>query len=240
MDGRQDERRLIYEQEAGAAVVPEQVEEQFMTADLYPHGPLVIGEGESERIIIDALVWVMQAAPTPSDSMISKATGALPGAQPVRATPPVRLGGLHRRHNEGRTAEHIATIPEATLPKENVLLASGSLEEDNFDAPELIGAACHLAATPPEGRTAVALTLTAETLLASHADRCSRVSGKPPDIADTLISMTRNPEYGNVSKPELAEEIARRVALRCMPSTVRMRLAPSAGSSRSFASSPKD
>ena len=73
--------------------------------------------------------------------------------------------------NEGRMAEHIATIPEATLPTENVLLASGSLEEDNFDAQELIDAACHLAANPPEGRTAVALTLTAEMLLASHAEQ---------------------------------------------------------------------
>jgi hypothetical protein len=172
MDGRQDERRLIYEQGAGAALVPEQVKEHLIAAELYPHGPLAVGEGESERIIVDALVW-MRGGTNAFAFHDLEGDGS---AARVHS-----LYELLRRYasvafivvdNEGKMAEHVATIPEATLPKENVLLARGSLEEDNFDTQELIDAACHLAANPPEGRTAVALTLTAETLLASHADRC--------------------------------------------------------------------
>ena len=216
MDGRQDERRLLYDQGAGAAVVPEQVKEHLMAVELYPHGPLVVGEGESERIIIDALVWVMRGGTNAFAFHDLEGEGS---AARVHS-----LYELLRSYasaafivvdDEGRMAEHIATIPTATLPKENVLLASTSLEGDNFEAHELIDAARAVAANPPEGRTAVALTLTAEQLAAVHADRFSRVLGKPPGIAETLISMARNPEHGaaNMLKTELAEELARRVAL---------------------------
>jgi hypothetical protein len=216
MDGRQDERRQLYELGAGAAATSDEVKEHLIATELYPAGPLVVGEGESERIIIDALVYIMGGGTSAFGFHDLNGDGA---AARVRG-----FSQLFSRYasatfvvvdNEGNMAEELAKIPEATLPKENVLLASSSLEGDNFDAQELIDAARALAANPPEGRAAVVLTLTAEELRACHADRSSRVAGNPPGIAETLISMARNPEHGaaNMLKTELAEELARRVAL---------------------------
>ncbi len=56
MDGRQDERAEVYERGPGSEWSGADVVGALQKADLYPHGVHVVHEGDSEQIVIEALL----------------------------------------------------------------------------------------------------------------------------------------------------------------------------------------
>ncbi len=59
MDGRQRERARLYERGPAAPFEPAEVKAELETVELYPHGVHVVGEGASERIIVETLVGTL-------------------------------------------------------------------------------------------------------------------------------------------------------------------------------------
>jgi hypothetical protein len=56
LDGRHADRMALYDHGPGSDVLPDKLKRELIAVELYPHGPVVVGEGDSERIVIDWLV----------------------------------------------------------------------------------------------------------------------------------------------------------------------------------------
>jgi hypothetical protein len=213
LDGRQADRMALYERGPALRVMDEDLKRELISIELYPHGPLVIGEGASERIIID---WLLQALLGLRGAFrfhdLEGGGGAIRISQLLDSFEGYPTEAFVVADNEGDTKRYVTVaIAGGKIDEDNVLLAEDSIEHDNFTLTELIEVAQELAAHPPEGREAVSFELTVDRLREEHASRRDRRPRDRPGIADTLLDLIERPEYGTVriSKPELAEGLAR-------------------------------
>jgi hypothetical protein len=214
MDGRQAQRFALYDNGFTLHAITDALKRELIENELYPHGPAVIGEGPSERIIVD---WLVQELLGLRGAIEFHELG---GSGEARRVP--RLVEILDRYapeafvivdNEGDMARYVdKAVTDGKLKRDNVLLADDSLEQSNFTTAELIQVAADIAANPPpDGRAAATLALTPEELEAKHAERRSRIHRDQPGLADTLLVLAEQPDHGcvRIDKPELAEGLAK-------------------------------
>jgi hypothetical protein len=216
LDGRQAERMALYEHGPGTPVLDDALKRELIAIELYPHGPLVVGEGPCEQIIID---WLLQTLVGLRGAFrfhdLEGSGGAVRLSQLLDSFEDYPAEVFVVVDNEGDADRYVkAALNDGRIHEENVLMAEDSLEHDNFTPGELIDAAARLASSPPPDREAVRIDLSAEQLLAEHADRRERIKRHKPGIADTLLMLIQRPEHGpvRISKPEFAEALAERLA----------------------------
>lgn len=216
LDSRQEDRAKLYRDGPGArARGPEHAKAELVALELYPHGPLVIGEGPSEAIIIE---WLVIAAGGVGSNAFTFHN--LEGVGNVGRLE--RLYELLESYaaaafvvidDEGETSEYLKRATAAgKIDPSNILLSQHSLEEQNFTAEELIVVTRELAANPPDGRAAVELAVSADALVAEYARRRERArTGDTPGMADVLLDLAEEPEHGcaRISKTELADALGR-------------------------------
>lgn len=212
-DGRYVERMALYERGPSPTFVPQEIKAELIATELFPAGPIVIGEGKTEGIVIDLLAQFFlrrrgqftfhDLGGSGSAAQLRRLLGTL---QPY--APQLYLVV----DNEGEMATYVAELlADGRLQAKHLLLADDSFEHDNFTPQELIDAVAELGRNPPdEGRNIAELRLTAEQLEAEHTRRRDERPRSPPGIAETLLKMARRDEHGsvNVSKRELARTLA--------------------------------
>ncbi|HEX3688165.1 MAG TPA: hypothetical protein VHV28_00625 [Solirubrobacteraceae bacterium] len=213
LDGRQLDRMALYDHGPGSEVLGDKLKRELIAVDLYPSGPIVVGEGDSERIIIDWLVLHLVGLRNAFEFYDLEGDGGAKRIGPlVEALKHYAPEAFVVVDDEGEMARYVERlVADDKLSPEHVLLASDSLEGDNFTDDELILTVAEIAAHPPDGRVASALRLTAEELRTAHNKRREAAQKDKPGIAKTLLTMARSDEHGNVnvSKRELAEGLAR-------------------------------
>ena len=184
---------------------------------LYPHSVHVIFEGESERRLVEGVVATLLGQRYVEYLVMTdlKGVGSARRIETlVGAVAEYALAAVLLVDDEGdMRAETEKLIASGALDQEDVLLASTSLEEDNFSDDELVEIAVALAADPPdEARTSVTLSFTGEELRAYHDDRVERSSrGDTPGLADSLQKLGLARDDARFSKPELADAILARL-----------------------------
>lgn len=213
-DGRQAQRFALYDSGFALHTMTDALKRELIENELYPHGPAVIGEGPSERIIVD---WLVQELLGLRGAIEFHELGGSGAAKRM----PLLVEILEQYvveaflivDNEGDMARYVdKAVSDGKLARENVLRADDSLEQSNFTPAELIQVAADIAADPPsDGRAAATLALTPEELVAKHDDRRSRIRDNKPGLADTMLMLAEQPDHGSVrlSKPELAEGLAK-------------------------------
>lgn len=213
-DGRQAQRFALYDNGFALHTMTDALKRELIENELYPHGPAVIGEGPSERIIVD---WLVQELLGLRGAIEFHELG---GSGEAKRVP--RLVEILDQYaaeaflivdNEGDMARYVdKAVTDGKLDRENVLLADDSLEQSNFTPAELIQVAMEIAAhPPPDGRATATLALTPEELVAKHSERRSRIHHDKPGLADTLLILAEQPDHGcvRVDKLELAEGLAK-------------------------------
>jgi hypothetical protein len=134
-DSRQVERFELYDRGPAAPWTTEGVKERLESAELYPPGVFVIGEGESELIVVERLTEGLldRHLVRELEFFDLRGSGAARHVVPLLQS----LSGYARRavaivDNEGQMARYIETaIKNGDIDEENVLLSRSSLEEDN-------------------------------------------------------------------------------------------------------------
>lgn len=202
----------LYDHGPGSDVLPDKLKRELIAAELYPHGPVVVGEGDSERIIVDWLVQRLLGLPNAFEFHDLEGSGAAKRiARLVESFESYATGAFVVVDNEGEMSRYLqGLIAKDKIDERDVLLAKDSLEHDNFTFEELIATVATIGANPPAGRAASQLQLTTEQLAACHKERRGNARHNKPGVADTLLMMVRRDEHGNVtlSKSELAEGLA--------------------------------
>ncbi|HEX3679022.1 MAG TPA: hypothetical protein VHU90_04810, partial [Galbitalea sp.] len=172
-----------------------------------------VGEGISEQIITDWLVQVLLYRRNAFEFYDLEGDGAAKRISAlVTALNPYAPHAFLIVDNEGEMARYAEKlVADGKLPAEHLLLATDSLEGDNFTVEELIETVAAIGADPPDGREPATLALTPEELCSEHQKRRDKARKHKPGLADTLLNMARNPARGaiNATKPELAEGLAR-------------------------------
>jgi hypothetical protein len=217
MDGRQHERARLYERGPAAPFEPAEVKAELETAELYPHGVHVVGEGASERLVVETLVGSLLGWGAVEDELTFSDLGGSGAAARIEEL--VRTLSAYSRRTvvivdrEGLMAEYLnGAVKRGTIEREDVLLFDDSLEASNASAAELVELARNLAANPPLGREPAELRLDPDSLEKHHADRRMRApKGGKPGLAESLIDLARREEHGSVEldKLELVEALAR-------------------------------
>lgn len=177
LDGRQPERALLYERGPGAAWSSEEIKEQLLMADLYPHGVHVIGEGASEQIVVEHLVDALVGSAALSEVAFYdlEGSGSAANVEPLSRA----LGGYAVRclvivDSEGQMADYLKTsIEQGKLEADDILLFDDSLEAANATPAELIELALRIGS---ELNEPITFELTADELNEYHAGRLSRIS----------------------------------------------------------------
>ena len=212
LDGQQAERAALYDHGPDSEVRPDKLKRELIAAELYPRGPIVVGEGISERIIIDWLVQRLLGLRNAFEFYDLEGDGAAKRiASLVGALKHYAPEAFVVVDDEGEMAHYVGRlVADGQLSADHVLLATDSLEGDNFTVDELIVTVAEIGANPPDGRDPSTLRLTAEQLRTAHKKRRETAQGNKPGVAKTLLNMARNDEHGsvNVSKKELAEGLA--------------------------------
>jgi hypothetical protein len=173
---------------------------------LYPHLVHLVVEGESEKLLFEALVSAYGFEPSERGVSISIFRGV--GKSDLRAEL-LRAAHAHTRFpilvsdREGGIEREVEALQrEGLLVEDTTFLWKESLEADNFSHAELARLAKNVARS--KGAT---LRLTGKALREAHEARSKRV---PVGLGRVLLSLARSPEHGSVqiSKLELAAEMA--------------------------------
>jgi len=215
LDGRQPERASLYHRGPGAPWTPEEIKEQLLAAELYPHGVHLIGEGESEQIVVERLVEATLGPGALTDLAFYDlgGSGSATQVEPLsQAFAGYAVRCLVIVDSEGQMADYLRVAIEAgQLEGADVLLFPDSLEAANAGSAELIDLARELGRRMPDGQDPVEFELTSEELDEHHADRLSRSARKnPPGKADTLLSLVHRRTEGrlNIDKLDFVESLA--------------------------------
>lgn len=183
--------------------------------DLYPHQVHVFVEGESEVVVLTALL-------EPSLGSIADAG--------VQLTNLRGIGNIHDRHREvfegfanySRAAVLIADregdiahyvdglIRERLINPEGVFVWERNLEEDNFTDAELVAAIRAVASE----RGAALRRLSGASVRRSFDERRALLGVRgPATYVEELLRLAAHPEHGSVrvSKPEMAAELVRQL-----------------------------
>jgi hypothetical protein len=215
LDGRQPERGALYDRGPGAPWASEEIKQQLLAAELYPHGVHVIGEGQSEQIVVERLVELLLGP----DALTEVAFYDLEGSGSATQVEPLSqaLAGYAVRclvivDAEGQMAEYISAAVEAgKLDRADVLLSPDSLEPANASSQELVDLAKEMGRHMPDGQDPVEFELTADELDEYHADRLARSPRKnAPGKADSLIRLVRRRTEGqlDIDKLDFIESFA--------------------------------
>ncbi len=139
LDGRQLDRMALYDHGPGSEVLPDKLKRELITVDLYPSGPIVVGEGDSERIIIDWLVQYLLVLRNAFEFYDLEGDGAAKRIGPlVEALKQYAPQAFVVVDDEGEMARYVERlVADDKLNPEHVLLAADSLEGDNFTDDEL-------------------------------------------------------------------------------------------------------
>ncbi len=214
-DSRQVERFELYDRGPAAPWTREEVKDRLESAELYPQGVYVIGEGESEQIVVERLTEQLLGRHLVRELEFFdlRGSGAARHAAPLLQS----LSGYARRavaivDNEGQMARYIETaIKNGDIDAENVLLSPNSLEQDNATSAELIALAERVAASPPLGREPVTFALDQKELEDFHYDHHGRSASKNKrGMAASLIALLEKKTDGRLrlEKRELVEAMA--------------------------------
>jgi hypothetical protein len=219
MDGRQDERSALYERGPGASWSPAEIKEQLLAAELYPHGVHVIGEGPSERIVVE---WIVEALVGPRllDDLAFHDLGGSGSAAHVEPLAQALRGYAVNCvlivDREGQMADYLGTaIADGRLGANDVLLFDDSLEASNATSEEMVGIAHAIGRATAEGEPPIEFELTAAELDGYHEDRISRSPRQnPPGKADSLIVLVRRKTEQRLSidKLDFVESLGRMIA----------------------------
>ncbi len=215
MDSRQVERFELYDRGPATPWTRAEVKERLESAELYPPGVHVIGEGESELIVVERLTEGLLDRRAVRELEFFD----LRGAGAAHETPRLlRSFSEYARRavaivdNEGQMARYIETaIKNDEIDADNVLLSRDSLEQDNTTLDELIALAQRVAANPPPGREPVTFDLKPKELEDFHADHRQRSSpNHKRGIAASLIALLEKKTDGclRLDKLELVEALA--------------------------------
>jgi hypothetical protein len=217
VDGRQSERAALFAHGPAARIGPEQLKEELLAAELYPHGVETIVEGQTEIAIIDAIVGGL-LGPV---GLAEVGYFDLEGVGAAKMVVPLVAGftayavrTLVVVDREGRMGSYVDRMIEAgTVEAQDVCLWRESLEADNSTPAELIELAATLLASPGEGVSPVELSLSAEELVRSHSDRNE---GRPPagqiGLAEVLVALVAaHDPPARLRKPELARALGLRM-----------------------------
>lgn len=216
MDGRQPEREALYRHGPAAPFTLGEIRDELASVELYPHAVQVLGEGESEQIVVERVVGAVMGRPGLERMGFFDlgGSGAAEHVTPLATSfSSLVLRVLVVVDREGQMAEYVETsIERGELDADDVLMFKGSLEEANATAEELIELAVEIGRNPPPGVEPVELELDAATLKATHEDRLSRLPPKSdrPSLVDTLIRLAGRQEYGalRLDKLDIAEALA--------------------------------
>jgi hypothetical protein len=179
----------------------------------------VVGEGASERIVVERLVGGLLGWGAVEDELTFSDLGGVGAAARIEELVQT-LSAYTRRavvivDKEGLMAEYLnGAVGRGTVGREDLLLFDDSLEASNATAAELVDLAREIAANPPPGREPAELRLDPDTLETHHADRRDRApKGGQPGLAESLIDLARREEHGSVEldKLELVEALARMI-----------------------------
>jgi len=216
MDGRQDERAEVYERGPGSEWSGADVVGALQKADLYPHGVHVVHEGDSEQIVIEALLASLLGAGMLEEVNFTDLGGA--GNTGVVADLVGSLDGYARRvvvvlDSEARAREHVqALIASGGLPAADVLLFDTSLEEANATDDELAAIATELAT-----EHGVSIDIAGKELRDFHEERAQRARQRGteiPGLASSLVQVVSKQTAGawHVRKRDLVERLASKLA----------------------------
>jgi hypothetical protein len=219
MDGRQLERAELYRLGPAPRPTVSGVKRRLADLDLFSAGVLVIGEGPSEQIAVDGLVSEI-VGPSALNELRHHDLGGSGGAVRIRGLletfGDAVLASFLVVDREGRMGEYVqAAIKSGAVPADDVMLWNDSLEAANASPRELIGLVAQIGRAPVEAEGAPArepaeLHLTVEDLEKYHHDRCERAhKNDMPGLADSLLTLARREEHGNVvvEKLDLAQAL---------------------------------
>ncbi len=217
MDGRQAERRALFDHGPAAAIGREELKAELLSAELYPHGVEAIVEGPSEIRIIETIVGSLLGPAGLGETGFFDLEGV--GAAKQVAPLAESLGAYAIRtlvvvDREGRMGSYVEQmIDREEIEPEDVCLWENDLESDNSSPSELIELAAEIVASPVEDVPAVELSISAEELVAAQAKRNQgRSAKKQAGIAEVLVSLIDGHDPpARLRKPELAEALGVRI-----------------------------
>lgn len=215
LDGRQQERAALYERGPGAPWSADDLKQELLGTELYPHGVHVIGEGPSEQIMLEAIVTALVGPRLLGEIGFYDlgGSGAAAHVEPLsRALGDYAVRCVVIVDREGQMAEYLQTaIENGRLDREDVCLFDDSLEASNASSAELIEVARSIGRDIPPGEEPVEFDLTPEELDAHHADRVARLPrNAPAGKADSLIILVRRETDGRLEIDKL--DFVRRLA----------------------------
>ena len=208
LDGRQPERFALWDHGPAADWSPQEVKDELLSAELYPHGIHVLGEGESEGIVVERLVTAALGRRGLADVNFYDlgGSGSAAHVEPLaKALGDYAVRALVIVDREGQMAEYLKTaIERGTLRQEDLLLFDDSLEASNAATQELIDLAREIGLRPEAEEERVHLHLEPEELERYHADRRKRSSkNDKPGLADSLIRLARRKTEGRLEIDKL-------------------------------------
>ena len=197
----------------------DEVKQELLGAELYPHGVHVIGEGPSEQIMLEAIVTALVGPRLLGEIGFYDlgGSGAAAHVAPLsRALGDYAVRCLVIVDREGQMAEYLKTaIEDGRLEAEDVCLFDDSLEASNASSAELIAVARAIGRDRPLGEDPVEFDLTPEELDAYHADRLTRLPrNAPAGKADSLIVLVRRKTDGRleIDKPDFVRRLSATIA----------------------------
>jgi hypothetical protein len=216
-DGRQPERAVLYERGPAGPTSRLQLRDELVDAGLYPHAVHLVGEGDSEKVMVCRLVEGLLGRQY-ADEIGFTDLGGSGSASRLNTM----VGGFTTYaqrtvvivDSEGDMASYVAGLTRGgELPDEDVLLFEANLEESNFTAAEMLEVLVRRAAASSDGLPAVDLDLPLDTVLAEYGK--PRGSGRDePGLAGTMLKLAEHPQYGGpfrISKPAFAQALADRM-----------------------------
>lgn len=217
LDGRQRERAALYDRGPATRTSRSQLRAELEEIGLYPHAVHVVGEGQSEKDIVQRLVEGLLGSQWADEVGFTDLGGS---GSASRLSTMVSGFTTYAQHtvvivdSEGEMAQYVTgLIRSGKLPEEDVLRFKANLEESNFSPEEMLQVLVKLAASPAGGRPPVALTLTLNDVLTVHKERCQKTRDKP-GLAGTFLKLAEDPKYGGpvtISKPDFARALADRI-----------------------------
>jgi hypothetical protein len=216
-DGRQIERGTLYDRGPGAPWSREEIKSELLTAELYPHGVHIIGEGPCEWIVTKLLIEYIigPAALKEVEFLDLGGSGAAKYVSPLsRALGDYAIKAFVIVDREGKMAEYLqGAVKRKEIDAADVLLFGDSLEASNLSPGELIDLARKVAEDSVEDPSLATFEISISEIKQIHAERVA-VSSDRPGLADTLIVEIgrRTPSRLQIDKVVLAESMAEYLA----------------------------
>ena len=215
LDGRQIERGELFDRGPATPWEEQDLKIELRSADLYPHGVHVVGEGASEDLVIQRLTEQLLGR----DAARSLSFTDLGGSGSAKKVVPLTasLAGYASRavvivDNEGQMASYLKTaIDKGEIEATDILLFDGSLESDNASASELISLAQQIGARPAPGGEPIEFDISPRELEDYHAERVRRSPPNgAPGLAESLITLVSRKTDGRfrLDKLDLVEALA--------------------------------